>query len=140
MRIWIVHLLFIPSVLLSGCHRDIPEPEASEGKVSVQNLSDNHVSPVFRINETKPFHVQHQVKQNHVLVECMIPEISFRHNTDKETGKIIVYIDGKREMEVSSAAFIIKGLSSGTHTIKLEVIGTKNQLVQTETISVEIPS
>lgn len=68
-----------------------------------------------------PFTVQHQVKGNDVFVECMIPSISFRDHS-KNKGKLKLYVDGKERKEVTSAAFIIKGLPTGTHKIKIVVV------------------
>ncbi|MCM2533520.1 hypothetical protein NDK43_15410 [Neobacillus pocheonensis] len=40
---------------------------------------------------------------------------------------MVVYIDGLRTQEATSAAFIIKGLSPGNHKIKLEVVKLNNE-------------
>jgi hypothetical protein len=48
--------------------------------------------------------------------------ISFSGQSAKDKGKILLYVDGKKKEEIFSAAFIIKGLSSGKHRIRLELV------------------
>lgn len=57
----------------------------------------------------------------------MISGISFRSNHTGNKGKMILFIDGKKTKEISSAAFIVKGLNPGTHKVKLEIVKINNQ-------------
>ncbi|MEO2074923.1 MAG: hypothetical protein ABGX20_05965 [Bacillus sp. (in: firmicutes)] len=73
--------------------------------------------------------VQHETKGKDVLVECIVTGISFRQS-DQESqkiGKLVVWIDGRRNKEVTAAAFIITGLSPGAHNIRLEVVKLNNE-------------
>lgn len=114
-------------IVLAACQKDIPEPE-TELKVEPINTidiaSDIPVSGV-ESNSKDPFFIRYQVKGSNVLVECIVQGISFREQSTKNKGKIILYVDGKKKEEISSAAFIVKGLSPGTHRIKLELVKDK---------------
>lgn len=81
------------------------------------------------VTEIPSLTVQHHIKGRDVLVECIVTGISFRNEeqTNKKIGKLIVWIDAKRHSDVTSAAFIIKGLTPGIHTIKLEMVKLNNE-------------
>ncbi|MBU8877694.1 hypothetical protein BGM26_01660 [Bacillus sp. FJAT-29790] len=122
--------LFLGCLLLavSGCHKEIPEPEV---KIIVQPVSDTDVPlvvPVSIIENTSkdPFYVRHQVKGREVLIECIIQGVTFRESNTGNRGKMILYVDGKKREEIDSAAFIVRGLSPGTHRLKLEVVKANN--------------
>jgi hypothetical protein len=51
-----------------------------------------------------------------------VQDVSFRKQSSKEKGKILLYVNGKKKDEIHSAAFIVKGLPSGKHRIGLELI------------------
>jgi FlaG/FlaF family flagellin (archaellin) len=77
---------------------------------------------------TPSLSVQSRTKGNNVFVECVLSGISFRQSeqNDRKVGKLVIWLDGKRTKEVNSAAFIIKGLPPGEHSVKLEVVDLKN--------------
>ncbi len=79
-------------------------------------------------NQTPTFFVQSKIKDNNVFVECILSGISFRESEQKnqKIGKLVIWLDGKREKEVNTAAFIIKGLKPGNHEVKLEVVDLNN--------------
>ncbi|MCD4838407.1 hypothetical protein LRS37_05860 [Neobacillus sedimentimangrovi] len=79
-------------------------------------------------NEFPSIFVHHETKGNTVLVECLVTGITFRESdpSKKNYGKIIVWVDGLKKFEATKAAFMIKGLSSGGHKIKLEVVDLHN--------------
>jgi hypothetical protein len=83
---------------------------------------------VSQRTEMPSLFVHHQVKDQQVLVNCIVSGISFRESDDskEKTGKIVVWVDGKKQSEVQAAAFIIKGFSPGSHSVKLEVVNLKN--------------
>ncbi|MEC1520976.1 hypothetical protein P9D43_02865 [Neobacillus niacini] len=96
-------------------------------------LSGFQKSPVLpmvsKYSENNPsLYVQSRTKGNNVFVECILSGISFRQSDqhDRKVGKLVIWLDGKRTKEVNSAAFIIKGLPPGEHTVKLEVVDLKN--------------
>lgn len=117
----------------AGCQRDVPKPETKPKIVPVEETSaiPTGILPVYyQISDEIPsLFVQYQTRGNNLLVECIVTGISFResnHSKDKQ-GKMVVWIDGNRSQEASSAAFIIKGLSPGEHKLKLEVVHLNNQ-------------
>ncbi|MBS4189099.1 hypothetical protein KHA94_02565 [Bacillus sp. FJAT-49705] len=124
------YLYIISSLLLivSGCHRDKPKPETKIVSQHVQFIKLNNEIPVIGavapINT--PFFVKHQVKGKDVLIECIVNGVTFRESSSTDKGKIILYIDGKKREEFSTAAFIVKDLSAGTHRLKLEVVKGEN--------------
>ncbi|WP_051633680.1 hypothetical protein [Bacillus sp. UNC41MFS5] len=79
--------------------------------------------------EMPSLYVNHQVKGETVLINCIVSGISFREtdHSKKKLGKLVIWIDGKKKSEVNAAAFIIKGLSPGSHRVKLEVVDLNNQ-------------
>ncbi|MBT2687906.1 hypothetical protein J7I93_06915 [Bacillus sp. ISL-47] len=114
--------------LLAACQKDIPEPETKLEVEPVNTLelaTDMPVSGVESSNAKNPFYVRHQVRGKDVLVECILQGVSFSGQTAKDKGKILLYVDGIKKEEISSAAFIVKGLSSGNHRIRLELVKEK---------------
>ncbi|AYA75299.1 hypothetical protein DOE78_07560 [Bacillus sp. Y1] len=116
--------VFLIGLLLNACHKDIPDPEVKR-EVSIVPMhtvrAENDVV-VLGMKSEQSFSVQHHVKENNVYVECFIPDISF---TNRNTS-LIVSVDGEQKKVVTTAAFIIKGLSKGSHQIQLQVV-EKNQ-------------
>lgn len=106
--------------LLNACQKDIPDPEVKK-EISIEPMhtirAENEVV-VLRMRSEHSFSVQHHVKEKNVYVECLIPDISF---TNRNTS-LIVSVDGNEKNVVTTAAFIIKGLSSGTHQVDLQVV------------------
>ncbi|MBO0959234.1 hypothetical protein J1P26_05765 [Neobacillus sp. MM2021_6] len=126
-------LLILLSGIVSGCQKDLPKPETKPKVISIDRSSHSDVNliPVYNQNsrEIPSLFVQHKIKGNQLLVECIVNGISFRESdhSRKKTGKMVVWVDGKRNTEVTSAAFIIKGLSPGEHKVKLEVVKLTNE-------------
>lgn len=122
---YIVSLIF--SILfLQGCQKDVPEPEVKVQVIPMSTIHAENDLPVIMEQKKEAFDVSHHVRGNSVFVECMISDISFRENSKKQ-GKLILYIDGNKKEEIKSAAFIIKGLTKGSHHVKLEVVNDKNE-------------
>lgn len=117
-------LVFLIGLLLNACHKDIPDPEVKR-EISIVPMhtvrAENDVV-VLGMKSEHSFTVQHHVKENNVYIECFIPDISF---TNRNTS-LIVSVDGKQKKIVTTAAFIIKGLSKGSHQIQLQIV-EKNQ-------------
>jgi hypothetical protein len=69
--------------------------------------------------------VKHYVRGKDVLIECVVDHFSFvkgkKIKKDGE-GHIDVYLNGRKVNEISTAAFIVKGLPSGKHAIRLELV------------------
>jgi hypothetical protein len=111
---------------LIACQRDVPEPET---KMVVSAAQIPIVTGVVS-NKGDPFLVKAFVKGNDVFVECVISNFSF-HKQDKvgtRTGKLLVYVDGKKFDEFHTAAFIIRELSRGNHRITLQIINNNGQI------------
>ncbi len=72
--------------------------------------------------------VSHETKGKDVFVECIVSGISFRNSepTNQKVGKMVVWVDGQKKSVVSSAVFIIRGLSPGNHNIKLVMVNLNN--------------
>lgn len=123
-------LLILIVGLFSGCHKAPPKPEAKQKNVSMNEaIMVESIHAVKQINEETPsLFVKHQTKDHNVFVECIVTGVSFRGTdpSQQKTGKMIVWIDGKKRDEVSQAAFMIKQLPNGNHLIKLEVVSLQN--------------
>lgn len=127
-------------IFASGCHKDMPKPESLYVEpLTVIDQQTKGEIPVSGNIQGEPFTVHHHVKGNRLFVECVVPGISFRDDSD-DKGKIILYINGEKKDEINTAAFVLKGLSPGTHHIKLEVEGRKMpQSSLTKEFTVTIP-
>ncbi|WP_066052887.1 hypothetical protein [Robertmurraya korlensis] len=112
--------VFVIGLMLNACHKDIPDPEVKK-EISIEPMhtirAENDVV-VLGMKPDQSFTVQHHVKENNVYVECFIPDISFSNRNTR----LIVSVDGKQKKVVTTAAFIIKGLSTGSHQIDLQVV------------------
>ncbi|WHY79218.1 hypothetical protein QNH20_08825 [Neobacillus sp. WH10] len=126
-------LLFLLAGIISGCQKDLPKHETKLKIVSMDKLSYFHseIVPVYKqsLKEIPSLFVHHEIKGKQILVECIINGVSFRESdhSKQKIGKMIVWVDGKKNSEVTSAAFIIKGLSPGVHKLKLEVVKLNNE-------------
>lgn len=118
----------------------MPEPEAKKGKDVSQSISQSKASPVFQASKGVTFDVSHQLRANTIFVECKVNGITFRKNEKGESGRILIFIDGKKKHEIGRAAFVIKGLSKGKHTVKLILLNKDSQFMNTKSFEVEIPS
>lgn len=113
-------------LFLSACQSNISVNEETI-RVLPMKMQTIQEIPVVAEQNTNSFIVSHQVEGNKVFVECIVPNISFRDQS-KNKGKIILYVNGKKKEELSSAAFIIEGLPKGAHRIKLEIIKENTDL------------
>ena len=126
-------LLFMLTGIVCGCQKDLPKPETKPKIVSMEQSSmfQAEIVPVYNQNskEIPSLFVQHEIKGNQVLVECIVNGVSFRESdhSKQKIGKMILSVDGIKNSEVSSAAFIIKGLTPGSHKLKLEVVKLNNE-------------
>lgn len=115
-------------LFLAGCRRDIPEPESKFAMTNVNTAERIREVPVSVIPLNSSFYVRHKVNGENILVECIVPEISFRQDRhNKRVGKIVVFVDGKKIAEMNTPVFIIKGLTQGEHAITLEVVNLQNR-------------
>ncbi|MBA2874110.1 hypothetical protein HNR31_000880 [Anoxybacillus caldiproteolyticus] len=116
-RIITVFSLFF-LLIMTACGNDKPEPETNSNRI---------VPVVSQHQPTSPMHVKHEIKGKDVFVECIVTGFTFQ----KGAGHIDVYLNGKKINEVFTAAFVIRGLPTGKHTIRLELVddgGRKSSL------------
>ncbi|AXF55499.1 hypothetical protein [Salicibibacter kimchii] len=101
--------------------------------------------PVMQADEQdteKTFDVKHVVKASDVYVESYIPAFSFyrnQHQYNDTQGYLRLRINGDDKKDIHQAAFIIKGLEAGDHTVELEAYDENDRaLGLKETFSVSI--
>ncbi|MDP4161552.1 MAG: hypothetical protein Q8906_01580 [Bacillota bacterium] len=118
-------------ILFSGCQRYLPELKtkpviAVSGQIV---MAQNEDVPAITSAKEEIFSVSYKISGRNVLIECFVPDVSFRNNDERklQLGKIAVWIDGKKLEEVRSAAFMLKNLSLGNHRIKLELLKLTNE-------------
>jgi hypothetical protein len=132
--------VFCTSLFLMGFQNNM-ENSAQLDILPVIDLSPMEDVPVTAKSKEKndPFFVKHKVNGKEVFIECIVQGITFRDNGANK-GKIHLYVDGVKKEEISAAAFIVRGLPSGTHQIKLEVVqADDSQLQMTKEFYVTIP-
>lgn len=99
---------------LAACMNDKQEPETMYEAI-----------PTVSASVEQAMHVKHEVRGKDVFIECVVNNFSFkkgsRHNVNGQ-GHIDVYLNGQKVNEVFTAAFVIKGLPTGKHTIHLELV------------------
>ncbi|MHC0037290.1 hypothetical protein [Pseudoneobacillus sp. C159] len=110
--------LVLTSVIVA-CQKDIPEPETKPLTVSAAQLSNKPNKNLTGIFIVRPY-----VRGNDVQIECMIRNFTFqdKEGSRAESGTLLIYLDGKLYKEVSTAAFVLKNLKSGTHRIFLQIV------------------
>lgn len=138
-------IVILSLFVTAGCQKDIPKPENKIQIVTVKNkpFGEEESIPVNNVPQQQaPFYVQSQINGKNVYIECMVRGVTFRDDPKSQAnpGKIIISIDGKKHQEVRAAAFIIKGLTTGKHQIKLDVVklnGDPYSLSKEFTISIQ---
>ncbi|MFT4416098.1 hypothetical protein ACLM5H_19740 [Fredinandcohnia humi] len=103
---------------------------SSIGEVEVQTLSNGTnilLDQPRNINKKnlRTLEIAYQIRKNDVYIECIIPNFIFKPSGGPKIdgeGHIQVMIDGKEIDKMSTAAFIIKGLPRGEHTLKIQVV------------------
>lgn len=114
--------LFLMSFLLIGC-------QSSNVEVIPQHSQYMAVEVVSNQQSQKEMTVRERVKGNDIYVECIVSDFKFstRKNKDDGDGFIKLYLNNKKIDEIYSAAFIIKGVPTGTHEIKLELVSNEGK-------------
>ncbi len=103
--------------------------QIDEKPVAAKSIHYTYFSETSELEIKRSIQVEHQVRGNDVYLECIIPNFTFKQSGGQKKdgeGHLNVLIDGKRTENISTAAFIIKGLSRGEHTLKIQV--THNDL------------
>jgi hypothetical protein len=81
--------------------------------------------PVISSHSERTLHVKHQVRGKDVFIECIVNEFTFKkgkRNKVEGEGHIDLYLNGQKMNEIFTAAFVVKGLPTGKHTIHLELV------------------
>ncbi|WP_209125487.1 hypothetical protein [Alkalihalobacillus sp. BA299] len=114
-------------------------------EIRIIPMHGNGVVQVSVSKEKRLMTVNHEVKGTDVYVECVIDQFTFtkekagKNHVDGE-GHVQLFVDGQRVDSIYQAAFIIKGLPSGEHTIKIEVVKNDYELYGiSEEFTVQIP-
>ncbi|MEH7222437.1 hypothetical protein V7112_01390 [Bacillus sp. JJ1566] len=97
----------------------------NEKAVASKNVHSTFFSETSELEIERTLQVVHHVRGNDVYLECIIPNFTFKQSggLKKEgEGHLNIMIDGKKTEKISTAAFIIKGLSRGEHTLKIQVV------------------
>lgn len=126
-RLLISLLVISMFVFLSGCQKDIPEPETVAVKpVKIYTAADEVAAQPMAAADQQVFFVRHQIKGNSLYVECIIPGVSFREESGRDQAKIRIFLNGKQTEEVTAPAFIMNNLSKGKHRVRLEILRNDN--------------
>lgn len=111
-----IAVCYLAFIILSGCEKQIPEPKA----VQAEEIGKSYEA-------SSKLTIRHMVQGNNLLVECIIPELSFN---SKSNVKIKLYVNGNEFAEYETAAFIVKNLKPGKQDIEVEIINPDNQSIR----------
>ncbi len=126
-RYFTVLLILSLSLVGTACTNDKPHPETNTQVVPME-VEYSKVIPSIEVSGTqiqRSLDVKHEIKGNDVYVECVVANFTFTKGKDKNVdgeGHIELYLNGEKVDEIATAAFIIKELPSGNHTVKLELV------------------
>jgi hypothetical protein len=123
-----IGLFILPFLLTTvGCTNDKPHPETNTRviPVKVEGVRNIPYVEVSTMQNQRSIDVKHQIKANDVYVECIVSNFTFTKDKEKNVdgeGHIELFLNGEKVDEISTAAFIIKELPFGNHTIRLELV------------------
>jgi hypothetical protein len=116
----------LAALLLGACSNDKPKPETRLEVVPMNVVQTKEEAvETLKASSNRSMIVHQHVRGTNVYVECIINHFSFtagEQNNQDGKGYVQLYVDGKKMDPISQAAFIIKNLSPGKHTIKLELM------------------
>ncbi|WP_018662909.1 hypothetical protein [Heyndrickxia acidiproducens] len=97
-------------LLLSGCNGHLPDKKLTRADAAEKT-------------NIKQINIRHFVKDNDLFVECIIPSVTFSDKKQHSPQAAInVYVDGAMAGEYRTAAFVVKDIKKGVHTVRLEVV------------------
>ncbi|MEH7383915.1 hypothetical protein V7147_00680 [Bacillus sp. JJ1521] len=99
--------------------------QINEQPVAARFINSAYFSETNELEIDRNIQVEHHVRGSDVYLECIIPNFIFKQSGGQKKdgeGHLNVIIDGKRTEKISTAAFIIKGLSRGEHSLKIQVV------------------
>ncbi|RJS62085.1 hypothetical protein [Bacillus sp. PK3_68] len=129
---WLI--VIFAMITLSGCRTNIPEPEAISPSASIGEAEAQTTE--------KTWTVRHLLRGNNVFVELIVPGVSFSNNgtNSQQKGQVSVYVNGQHYQTYHTAAFIVKGLHSGSHQIEIKLTDEANRpLGYEKSFAVSIP-
>lgn len=115
-------MFFVALFLLVSCQNDKPKPET---KVVVAPSEQSLLTEPVSAQVERSMTIHQHVKGRNVYIECVVSHFSFTNRFQEQTegkGFIKVSLDNKPIAQVSQAAFTLKDLPLGRHTVKLEVM------------------
>jgi hypothetical protein len=111
-------------LMINACGTDDPKPPEAMAMDTLIVMGEAvEVSTV--VNESNVT-VRHHVKGKDVYVEVVVPGFTFSSPNQKKNvngqGYLKLYLNGEQIDEIHQAAFIVKGLPTGKHTLKIELV------------------
>jgi hypothetical protein len=141
-------LMMVNVILLVGCSLHNNDKVDLSENITVVPIEVNESDTLEAVakNEKRSLSVKHEVKGKDVYIECYVPNFHFsqenvgKRNKDGE-GHIHLYLNGEKITKIYKAAFIVKGLPSGKHKIKIEIAHNNHTPYDKldEELEVEIP-
>ncbi|MCA1029945.1 hypothetical protein LCL95_02720 [Bacillus timonensis] len=138
--------LILTVIVFTGCTNDKPHPETRSISISPMAIIDHRTNNSIEVAsqlEKRKLQVQHHLKGGNVYIECYVNQFRFVEEKKKKKegeGHIVLYINGKKHDKISTAAFVIKGLSSGINKIKVELVhndSSSYQLAKEFTVNIK---
>ena len=121
LKLWGVILIFL--LAAAGCNNNKPQPET---KVLIEEIAgQSSTVPVMSQARQRVMNVKHEIRGSDLYIECIVANFSFKSGKGEKVdgeGHINVYLNGQKVDEVSTAAFVIKGLPTGKHRVRLELV------------------
>ncbi|MGG4490646.1 hypothetical protein [Metabacillus idriensis] len=139
MKHFLMLILFL--VFLTACTNEKPRPEGDAVPMEISIAKRDAMEAGAQTG--RQLYVNHHIKGQNVYIECFVPNFTFSNEHGKKIngeGYMNLYVDGKKTDEIHTAAFIIKGLKTGTHTISLELLhndSSKYHLKKTWNVTVQ---
>jgi hypothetical protein len=142
-----ISLLIIVCLLITGCslHNNNEEKMNDVTVMPIETEAPKVLETVAK-SEKLSLTVKHEVNGSDVYIECYVPNFHFsKENVGKRNkngeGHIHLYLNGKKITKIYKAAFIVKGLPSGKHKIRIEIAHNNHTPYDklAEEFSVKIP-
>ncbi|SDH90011.1 hypothetical protein [Alteribacillus bidgolensis] len=87
--------------------------------------------------ESEDWTLQYKLKNKDLYLECVIPDFSLAKKEKGGDGYLLVQMNGQEAAKMNQAAFIMKSLPPGEHTIDIRPVSYDGKS-KAETISFEI--
>ncbi|WP_048601865.1 hypothetical protein [Rubeoparvulum massiliense] len=90
----------------------------------IQALPTVHVSAQSLAEQKKTIQVIHHVRNSNLYLEFRTRDVQLTspaHRNTKGTGYIQLYLDGQPYTQIYRAAYVLKQLPKGEHTVQLEL-------------------